>query len=116
MKRLAAHDLKNDDRRHRPQDEIGAMAGAVQVFKDSMVETDRLRAEQEAEQKRQLDRAKRIETSVANFEKSVGQVLGVVASSEAAPPRSIDASSSAVDAMEFAFARVRRRRSETPST
>jgi methyl-accepting chemotaxis protein len=81
MKRLAAHDLKTTIVGIGRKDEIGAMAGAVQVFKDSMIETDRLRAEQEAEQKRQLDRAKKIEVSVADFEKSVGQVLGVVTSS-----------------------------------
>ena len=34
------------------KDEIGEMAGAVEVFKDNMIETDRLRAEQvEAEQR-----------------------------------------------------------------
>ena len=81
MKRLAGHDLKAEITGIGRKDEIGAMAGAVQVFKDNMIEADRLRAEQEAEQKRQLDRAKKIETSVANFEKSVGQVLGIVTSS-----------------------------------
>ncbi|MBL8831794.1 MAG: MCP four helix bundle domain-containing protein, partial [Rhodospirillales bacterium] len=60
-------------------DEIGEMAKAVQVFKDSMIETERLRAEQAAEQQRQIDRAKRIETSVGRFESAVGEVVKTVA-------------------------------------
>jgi methyl-accepting chemotaxis protein len=60
-------------------DEVGEMAKAVQVFKDNMIEADRLRAEQAKEQQRQLDRAKRIEDSVRRFETAVGEVVKTVA-------------------------------------
>ena len=61
-------------------DEIGDMAKAVRVFKDNMVETERLRAAQQAEQQREVDRAKRIEASVVKFERSfVGVVNAVTA-------------------------------------
>ena len=42
MKRLAGHDLSTDIVGLGRKDEIGAMAAAVQVFKDSMIEADRL--------------------------------------------------------------------------
>ena len=61
------------------QDEIGAMAKSVQIFKDSMVETDRLRAEQE-QLKAQSD-AERRQSMLAlaqRFEASVGGIVGEV--------------------------------------
>jgi methyl-accepting chemotaxis protein len=78
---LGKGDMRSDVPFASRRDEIGKMAAAVHVFKDSMIETGRLRAEQQAEQQRQLDRAKRVETSVVSFEKAVGQVLGNVTSS-----------------------------------
>ncbi|MBM3560828.1 MAG: HAMP domain-containing protein [Alphaproteobacteria bacterium] len=56
-------------------DEIGAMAKAVQVFKDSMIETERLRAEREAEQRRaeaehrqaMLDLARKFEAGIGGL-------------------------------------------------
>ena len=62
------------------QDELGAMAKAVQVFKDNMIEAERLRAEQQAAQRRQLDRAQQIESSVARFETLIAEVVGTVSS------------------------------------
>ncbi len=66
--------------------ELGAMAGAVQVFKDNMIEADRLRGEQEkarleqeaararaAEERRQAMRA-----MADQFESTVGQVVASV--------------------------------------
>jgi len=81
MTKLAARDLTTVIAGIGRKDEIGRMATAVGVFKKSMIEADRLRAEQEAEQQRQLDRAKRIETSVVGFEKAIGEVLGIVTGS-----------------------------------
>src|SRR5579863_7677136 len=63
------------------RDEIGKMASSVEMFKQGMIEAERLRDGQKAEQQRQLERAKRIEGSVASFEKTVAQILDVVASS-----------------------------------
>jgi methyl-accepting chemotaxis protein len=60
MARLAARDMKTEIAGRERKDEIGRMAGAVQVFKDAMIESDRLaveqqrlQAEQEAEKERQ---------------------------------------------------------------
>ena len=45
-----------------------------------MIETGRLRAEQQVEQQSQLDRAKRIAESVAEFEKNIAGVVSMVSS------------------------------------
>jgi len=55
---LAAGDVKVEIPGRGNSDEIGDMAKAVQVFKDNMIEADRLRAEQET-QKRQTEAQRR---------------------------------------------------------
>ena len=62
------------------KDEIGAMAGAVQTFKEKMIETDQLRAAQAAEQAHQIERAQRIEGAVRSFETLIADVVGTVSS------------------------------------
>jgi methyl-accepting chemotaxis protein len=62
------------------RDEVGKMAEAVEIFRNSLIEAERFRNQQEAGQKSQLERANRIQASVAHFEKVVAQALGDVAS------------------------------------
>jgi methyl-accepting chemotaxis protein len=76
MKRLAGGDtamaVPNADRK----DEIGEMAGAVQVFKDNMIEADRLRAEQEEQKKRaETERHQLMLDLAEKFESRVGAVI-----------------------------------------
>ncbi len=62
-------------------DEIGAMAAAVQVFKDNMIETERLRLEQEEiKQRSDAERRQGMIELAARFEASVGGVVGAVTS------------------------------------
>jgi methyl-accepting chemotaxis protein len=62
-------------------DEIGAMAGAVQVFKETIIEAERLRAEQEAVEKRGNDKRKADMHRLANeFEHEVGNIVNTVSS------------------------------------
>jgi methyl-accepting chemotaxis protein len=79
MATLARGDLAIEVPALAKNDEIGEMAKSVQVFKDSMVEAERLRADQAEEQHRQVDRAKRIEGSVARFETAIGEIVRSVA-------------------------------------
>jgi methyl-accepting chemotaxis protein len=66
--------------------ELGTMAGAVQVFKDNMIETDRLRAEQDLaradqEQARirgEAERKRAMQELANQFERTVGDVVGSV--------------------------------------
>src|SRR5215470_10231138 len=63
------------------QDEVGAMASAVQVFRDSMIETERLRTEQ-AETERRASGEKRatMHTFANEFQTAVGNVVDLVSS------------------------------------
>ncbi len=80
MGKLAAHDLSVAIEGVGRKDEIGRMADAVQVFKDSMIKADALAAEQRAEQARKEQRQKAIEGYIAEFERSVREALDTLAS------------------------------------
>lgn len=62
-------------------DEIGEMATAVQVFKESMIRADELAEEQRKEQEMRLERTARIDELTASFDSQVSDVLTAVASS-----------------------------------
>jgi methyl-accepting chemotaxis protein/CHASE3 domain sensor protein len=63
------------------KDEIGSMASAVQVFKDNMIETERLHAEQAASKKRAEEERKKMMLDMAEkFESSVGGIVTTVTS------------------------------------
>ncbi|HEY4164419.1 MAG TPA: methyl-accepting chemotaxis protein [Dongiaceae bacterium] len=66
------------------KDEIGRMAAAVQVFKENMIETDRLRKEQEEAKKRsEAEQRQAMLDLAAKFESSVGGVVEGVSASAA---------------------------------
>jgi methyl-accepting chemotaxis protein len=79
MERLARHDLTTEIVGIGRKDEIGAIAGAVQVFKDNMVEVDRLAEMQRVHQAGAVQRAARIETLNAEFDSDAGRALDVLA-------------------------------------
>ncbi len=62
------------------RDEIGEMAASVQVFKDSMIEGNRLRAAQAKEQEAKERRQKMIDEATARFETKMTDVVKIVAS------------------------------------
>jgi methyl-accepting chemotaxis protein len=63
------------------RDEIGEMAGAVEVFKNNMIETERLRAEQLEAEQRQAEQRKADMRQLANsFEGAVGEIVETVSS------------------------------------
>ncbi|MGE4527078.1 MAG: methyl-accepting chemotaxis protein [Rhodospirillaceae bacterium] len=80
MEKLAAGKLETEVPARGRKDEIGAMAQAVQVFKDNAIRVKRLEAESEA-QKRQAeaDRRAALNTMADEFEASVGHVIERVA-------------------------------------
>ncbi|MBY0381587.1 MAG: HAMP domain-containing protein [Xanthobacteraceae bacterium] len=62
-------------------DEIGSMAAAVEVFKDNLAETGRLRASQEQQRiEAESERRKMLHSLAQRFEDSVGQVVHSVGS------------------------------------
>ena len=65
-------------------DEIGEMARTVGVFKEAMIETNRLRAEQvEAEQRQMQQRKDDMHRMADSFEGAVGQIIATVSSASA---------------------------------
>lgn len=62
-------------------DEVGNVAKAVQVFKEGLIEADDLRAKQQADQQRELDRGKRMASAIAGFETAIAEIVSVVSSS-----------------------------------
>jgi methyl-accepting chemotaxis protein len=60
------------------KDEIGAMAEAVQVFKDNAIRADQMAAEQQAERAAREARARNIENLTSQFDRTVSSVLEVV--------------------------------------
>ena len=58
--------------------EIGHMAQSVEVFKNSMLESQRLAAEQAAAQRQQLERGERMQELTRSFDRDVAAALGTV--------------------------------------
>ena len=79
MKRLAGRDMQLAVPGIGRGDESGAMAGAVQVFKDNMIKADELAAKQDADRKIKEERTVRLEALVRSFEGKVGQMVGMLA-------------------------------------
>ena len=71
-------DVEIPDQRRR--DEIGAMAKAVQVFKETMIGARRLADEQAAAGKAREQRAVHVEALARDFETAIGKLTGAVAS------------------------------------
>jgi methyl-accepting chemotaxis protein len=65
----------------RRRDEIGEMAGAARIFKDNMIETERLRAEQLADQQAQsLQRREERLRLASGFQNAVGSIVDKLSS------------------------------------
>jgi methyl-accepting chemotaxis protein len=81
MRRLAGHDLSTDVPGTDRGDEIGGMAAAVQVFKDSMISADALAADREREQNARLRRQAAMDRHTQAFGTSVAGVMASLAGS-----------------------------------
>lgn len=77
MVSLANGDLATEIPRVRGRDEIAEMIGALNVFRDRLVERERLRDDMAA-QERERARKTRMEALIAEFEEAVADVLGHV--------------------------------------
>ncbi len=78
MTRLAAGDTSAHIPATRVQDELGAMARTVLVFRDTMLERSRLAADQSAANREREQRAEKIAATIVRFEMSVDKVLAKV--------------------------------------
>jgi methyl-accepting chemotaxis protein len=80
MKRLADGDTSIEIPSVDNKDEIGAMAGAVLIFKENMIQTEHLSAEQEKQKLRTEEEKKQAMNQMADkFEASVKAIVNTVA-------------------------------------
>lgn len=78
MKRLAAGDTSARIPATRARDEIGEMARTVIVFRDNMIERERLTAAQSEQSRAREKRGETIAATIAEFERSVDEMLAKV--------------------------------------
>ena len=97
MRRLATRDMAVEIVGVGRKDEIGAMAGAVQVFKDSMIEADRLTAAQAAESAAKLQRAQDVDALTKSFEAKIGQLVAALSSASTQMQATAQSMSSTAD-------------------
>lgn len=64
-------DITDQDRK----DEVGAIAEALGIMKEGLIEREEMRAKQDAEEQERSKRAQRIEASIARFEDMIGQSM-----------------------------------------
>lgn len=80
IQKLATGDTDADVPVLKRNDEIGAIAAALLVFKANAIERQRLEHEVRQGTQAQLDRGVALETAIASFEESVGNVIQMVTS------------------------------------
>lgn len=83
MSRLAAGEVAEEIAGAARRDEIGAMAAAVQVFKDNKIQADRLAAEKANESDIKMRRGRVIADLTRAFESDVSDLVGELSSASA---------------------------------
>ncbi len=78
MQRLADGERQLDVPARERTDEIGRMAGAMQVFKDALIKADALHAEQDRVRALREERTKRLERVTQTFDSRVGGIVRAV--------------------------------------
>ncbi len=79
VQRLAANDTAAEIPQMQRNDELGAMAGALAVFKANMIDAQRLRDEQLANEERQAEQRKKELVELADgFESVIGEIVETV--------------------------------------
>jgi methyl-accepting chemotaxis protein len=80
MTRFAAHDFASDVPGLGRNDEIGRMASALQVFKEAMINAERLSGDQAVERADKEKRASELSGLVRQFESRIGQMVQTLSS------------------------------------
>src|SRR5262249_10023371 len=78
MRELAGGNKAIDVPHRSRKDEVGAMAAALQIFKETAIEADRMATEQKAEQEKRVKRAEYISKLVADFNDAIKVVVDSV--------------------------------------
>src|SRR3990172_5903444 len=98
MVRLAGGDKTVEIPAQGRRDEVGEMAAAVQVFKENMIKTDQMAAEQEEMKKRaEIEKKAAMNKMADDFEATVKGVVGAVSSAATELQTSAQAMSSTAE-------------------
>ncbi len=97
MLRLAGGDQTAEIPAVGRKDEVGEMANAVQVFKEGMIEADRLAGEQRREQEARAERTKHIEALCQAFDATSSEAVKSVAAAAAEMQSSSEAMSATAE-------------------
>jgi methyl-accepting chemotaxis protein len=98
MSRLASGDISDDISGSERDDEIGAMAAAVRVFKDNMIKADRLAAEKDADNEVKMRRARVLDELTRAFETKVSELIGGLSSASSVMEETAQSMSSTASA------------------
>jgi methyl-accepting chemotaxis protein len=98
MSRLAGGDVSDEISVSDRDDEIGAMAAAVRVFKDNMIKADHLAAEKEAENDVKMRRARVLDDLTRAFEAKVSELVGGLSSASSVMESTAQSMSSTAEA------------------
>ena len=98
MSRLASGDVSDEISGSDRDDEIGAMAAAVGVFRDNMIKADRLAAEKEAENDIKMRRAHALDELTRTFETKVSELVGGLSSASSVMENTAQSMSSTASA------------------
>lgn len=97
MQQLAARDMTVDVTGLGNRHEIGAMVTSFEVFKVSMIESDRLAAAEREAQRQQAQRHALVTAEIANFDNSIRVALGVLNAAVAEMRKTADGMSTNAD-------------------
>ena len=75
MQLLSSGDLETEIYQTHQQDEIAAMANSLQVFRESMIQSRALSADQDKDRIAKAERASRMEARIVEFETTVRTAL-----------------------------------------
>jgi methyl-accepting chemotaxis protein len=98
MSQLAGGDVTGEIFGTERNDEIGAMAQAVGVFKDNMIKAERLAAEKEADNDVKVRRAQMLDDLARTFEAKVSELVGGLSSASSTMENTAQSMSSTASA------------------
>jgi methyl-accepting chemotaxis protein len=97
MQRLAQGDLQAEVMASKTRDEVAEMAKSLEVFRESMIQSKTLAAEQDKDRAAKAERTARMESRVANFEETVRAALDMLMTSANAMQTTAEAMSGSAD-------------------
>ena len=97
MQRLAQGDLQAEVMASKTRDEVAEMAKSLEVFRESMIQSRTLAAEQDKDRAAKAERTARMEARIANFEQTVRSALDTLMASANAMQTTAEAMSGSAD-------------------